>query len=422
MTSILIKNAFLDNGLTDALIAGGKFAKIAPSIDCAADNVIDAKARMALTPAFYNAHTHAAMTLLRGYADDMELFTWLNDHIWPAEARLAPEDIYHGTRLAILEMIHSGTVFFNDMYWHPQESIRAAQEMGVRAAIGTLYITGENGEVLPRNRMCNEELISQRDNYGELIQIALAPHSIYSVSHKILREIAHDSREYGMPVHIHASETAKEVSDCRIANNGKTPIECLHGLGLLGPRTILAHCVELTDNDIRLVEATGSVIAHCPCSNMKLCSGMFRFHDAVDIGGCRLAIGTDGCASNNNLSMLEEMKFAALSAKIQSGQPTAAKDSTVFMAGTRSSALAFGIDAGEIAVGRLADALLVKLDAPTMVGDYNLTANLVYSANPSVIDTVICNGEILMQNSIIPNEMDIINKARQACRKLRRRI
>ena len=163
MNSLLIRNVRLDGGGTDVLIEGNRFVRIAPGIECEGARVIDGSGK-AIVPPFYNTHTHAAMTLLRGYADDMELFTWLNDYVWPAEAKLTGDDIRIGTRLAALEMIRTGTVFFNDMYWYQPDTVRAVREMGLRAAVGLLYISGSDGEVLERNRRCNEELLELGDD------------------------------------------------------------------------------------------------------------------------------------------------------------------------------------------------------------------------------------------------------------------
>jgi 5-methylthioadenosine/S-adenosylhomocysteine deaminase len=187
-----------------------------------------------------------------------------------------------------------------------------------------------------------------------------------------------------------------------------TPIAWLDTCGMLTPKTILAHSIHLTKDDITLIRDRGCVIAHMPCSNLKLASGQFRFHEVAEQNGCRVTIGTDGCASNNNLSMLDEMKFAALSAKGETHSPTAAPAKTVFDCATRHGAEAFGIDAGVIAEGKLADALLIDLQHPLTVPCHNLVSNLVYSADSSCIDTVICDGRVLMENKIIPNERDIL--------------
>ncbi|MDR0932221.1 MAG: amidohydrolase [Victivallales bacterium] len=418
MNRILIKNVTLKGEIVDVLIDGNRFGKIAYGIEDPAARVIDGSNK-AIIPPFYNTHTHAAMTLLRGYADDMELFTWLNDYIWPAEAKLTGEDVYAGTRLALLEMIRSGTVFFNDMYWHCFDTIRAVEEMGMRCAIGLLYITGQDGEVLEHNRRCHAELLEWNGGDSGRLQIAHAPHAVYTVSEQVLRQVADDAWRDGRVIHIHASETGREVEDCLKAH-GKSPIAYLDSLGIIGPRTVLAHAVHLSDADIEIIAERGAYLAHCPCSNFKLASGQFRYRDAVQKGQCLFTIGTDGCASNNNLSMLEEMKFAALSAKSESGDPTVGKDFDIFRGATRTGAEAFGIDAGAIEENGLADALLIDLDNPRLVPNYNLVTNIVCSADSGCIDTTICDGRILMENKKIPGEEEILAEARRVCAKFRR--
>jgi 5-methylthioadenosine/S-adenosylhomocysteine deaminase len=210
----------------------------------------------------------------------------------------------------------------------------------------------------------------------------------------------------------------REVEDCRREHNGMTPVAYLDSVGLLRENTLLAHCVHLTDEDRKIIARRGAVISHCPVSNMKLCSGTFDFQSALG-AGCRVTLGTDGASSNNNLSMVEEMKFAALAAKLKSGDPTAGKDEDIFRCATVNGASYAQVNAG-IAEGCAADILLVELDHCRMVGDYNLTANLVYSADSSVMHTLICNGRVIMENHRVPHEEEIIAEARRSCDKFRR--
>jgi len=406
MNTLLIKSILLDGETRDILIEGLRFRSIAPHLDAAATRTIDGSG-MAIVPPFYNTHTHAAMTSMRGYADDIELFTWLQNHIWPTEKHITPDDVYHFSRLAILEMIRTGTVFFNDMYWHALATVRAVEEMGVRAAIGRMFIESSPGVVTERNAKENAALEALRPTLSGRIQLTFAPHAIYTVSGQTLRAIAEEARMKDELIHIHASETETEVADC-IKAHGMTPVAWLDACGMLTPKTILAHAIHLAADDISRIRDRGCVIAHMPCSNFKLASGQFRFHDVAEQNGCCVTIGTDGCASNNNLSMLDEMKFAALSAKGEAYLPTAAPAKTVFDCATRHGAEAFGIDAGVIAEGKLADALLIDLRHPLMVPCHNLISNLVYSADSSCIDTVICDGRVLMENKIVPNERAII--------------
>lgn len=277
----MLKNVVHNGQITDVAIAGKRFEKIAPGQDAAGYEVIDGKGKLAILPPFYNTHNHAAMTLLRGYADDMELFTWLNDYIWPAESRLDGEDVYAGSCLAILEMIKSGTVFFADMYWFQSQTVRAAIEMGIRSSIGMLFICDSNGELLERNRRGNLELLDQSADYPEEIMLSCAPHAVYTVSEKVLREVGEIARERDLMIHIHASETRREVEEC-LAKHNMTPISWLDHLGLLSEKTLLAHCTHLTPEDIALIAGRRSVIAHMPVSNMKLCSGSFDLTAAVN--------------------------------------------------------------------------------------------------------------------------------------------
>ncbi len=418
MSSLLLKQIVLQGKTLDVLIENDRFKKFASTISEKADYTIDGHGELALIPPFYNAHTHAAMTLLRGYADDMELFTWLNDYIWPAEARLTEDDIYWGTCLAILEMIHSGTVFFSDMYWHQRGAIQAAVRMGVRAAIGLLYLSGADGVMQEHNRKSNQEVLELEKALPPRIQITHAPHAIYTVAEPILRQVTEQANTDHRIIHIHVAETAREVAECKATHQGLTPIEYLDSVGMLGERTVLAHCVHLSDHDVELIRERRAVIVHMPCSNMKLSSGAFRFHDVFDLAGCRGALGTDGASSNNNLSMLDEVKFATLLAKHETGLPTVAKDTDVLRLATRGGADAYGIDGGIIEEGRLADAVLVKLNHPQMIGGYHLASNLAYSADSSVIDTVICDGKVLMEAGHIDGEAEIIAQAKSCCNRI----
>lgn len=408
MNDLLIKNVIHEKLVTDLLISGGRFKKIAPSIAEPASETLDFKGKMAVLPAFYNAHAHSAMTLYRGYADDLELFDWLQNYIWPAEAKLTRDQVYWGSRLAILEMIKSGTVFCHDMYWRQREFIRAAVDMKFRGTAGVMFIDNNVGD----EKLDNDEILARRSTYPEKIQISLAPHAIYTVGEKNLRRVAEQSRADDMLIHIHVAETAREVADC-LKERNVTPVKYLHSLGILGEKTVIAHSVHINDEDVQIIRDTDCVIAHCPVSNMKLVSGQLPYKQAVN-SSCRIAIGTDGASSNNNLSMLDEMKFAALSAKIQSGDPTAGKAEDIFHAATRAGALAHGIDGGLIKEGCVADCQIVNLDAPFMNAGHNLIANMVYAADSSCIDTVVCGGDILMKHRKVSGEEEILDGFRKA--------
>ncbi|MDD3886026.1 MAG: amidohydrolase [Victivallaceae bacterium] len=419
---MLLKDMILADGRTaDILIEDNRISKVAAKLDQPAGaKVIDGRGRLAAVPPFYNMHTHSAMTLLRGYADDMELFKWLNEYIWPAEAKLTGDDIYWGTRLAAQEMIRGGTVFMNDMYWFQKDTARAVEDSGLRAMIGCMFMCDGKGELLARNRVENAELLEKYSDGGRdgRIAINLAPHAVYTVSEKVFRDVAEEAAAKDLYIHLHLAETAKEVADCRAAHGGLTPTAYLDKLGLLGPKTLLAHCVHLTEEDIAILRERKCVLINSTCSNLKLCSGRMPYFEAVTRGGCRLAIGTDGASSSNNLSMFEAAKFTSLVAKERAGDPTVAPAAEVFAIATRGGAEAVGLDAGEIAPGKLADLMLIDLDSPLMIGDYSLISNLVYSADTSVVDTVICNGRVLMEHRVVPGEAEVLAEARKCCRRI----
>ncbi|MBP5300309.1 MAG: amidohydrolase [Victivallales bacterium] len=416
----VIRNTVLNGQSVDIAIEGNHFGAIAPHLSDSFDEEFDARGLFAFPP-FYNCHTHVPMVLLRGYADDLELFPWLSEHIWPAEARLTPEDIYAGTRLACLEMIKSGTVFFNDSYFMIDQSIRAVEEMGMRACIGTTWLNNGDAEACARLSAANNAVRSAYLNgeYSSRILVAEAPHAIYTVPEKDLRDTAERSARTGMLVHIHLSETAKEVADCQAAHGGLTPVEYIRECGLLNDRARLAHAVWLTEHDLELVKASGAVLVHNPTSNLKLCSGMFHFQE-IDQAGIPFTLGTDGCASNNAHSMFSEMKFAALSAKAQAKDPTAAPAERVFRLATSDGAKAFFPEGGEIAPGKLADLMLVNPDQPYFVGDYHPVSNLVYAGESSCVDSLLCNGKFLMTHRKVPCEAEILSEARRACDKFRK--
>ena len=408
---LLLKNVILDGKSAAILVENGQISAIAPELPENGTEVFDGKGRLAVLPPFYNAHNHAAMTLLRGYAEDMELFDWLNNHIWPVEAKLTAEDIYIGTKLAIMEMIRSGTVYFNDSYWHPEAALKAVQETGIRATLGLLYL----GNISDDAKSANAALIEAAKDV-ETVTVSHTPHAIYTVDKMTLQKIADMMGSDGRKVHIHVSETAKEVADS-LKEHGKTPVEYLDSLGLINERAMLAHCVHLTDRDREIIAARGAYIAHNPVSNMKLCSGMFSF-EAAKKAGCRIAIGTDGTSSNNNLSMIDEMKVAALTAKMTANLPTAGKTADIFHAATAVGAEFAGVKAGKIAPGYAADMLLVDLDHTVMSANYDIIADMVYAASSEVIDSVICNGKFLMKHHVIPGEAETVSAAKEVCKKI----
>lgn len=411
---LVIRNAMLGKKQVDVRIEGNRIAQIASHGEQTAipEGATEINATgMAVLPPFYNMHTHAAMTLLRGYADDLPLYEWLNDYIWPMEAKFGEKDIRAGVRLAILEMIKSGTVYFNDMYWMMHVMPSIVDEMGIRAGLGVSFIDN----MTPEARQRGLDFLGESYD-SELIQRVVAPHAIYTVNGENIQHYAELAQNKGLQLHIHVSETSREVEEC-VAKHGMSPVAYLDHLGVLGSNVVAAHAIHLLEDDFGILADRGVTLAHCPCSNMKLSSGIFPMQQALD-AGCRVTLGTDGVSSNNNLDMREEMKFAALLAKLNDSPSSLPAERALHMA-TREGALAVGLDAGLIEEGRLADLLLVRMDDASMTPNHNLISNWVYSANSSLVDTVICNGRILMRDRYVENEEAILAEAPVRLQKLR---
>ncbi len=401
---VLITDVLLDGKTVDVLITGNRFAAIGALKDREATRRIDGSGK-AILPSLMNGHTHAAMTLLRGYADDMPLETWLQKHIWPVEAKLTQEDIYWGTKYACLEMIKTGTTFFADMYWHLPGTVRAVEEMGLRAALSGAFFDFNDPDRAREGKAQVEKLRLASSGYSDRLQFILGPHALYTVSRESLLWARDYAREHGLLIHMHLAETRTEVENC-IKEHGRPPVEYLHELGLLSSQLIAAHCVWLTDKEADLLAAHDVQVVHNPVSNMKLASGPFPY-DMLARKGVNIGLGTDGCASNNNLDMFEEMKIAALLAKLESGDPTTLGAPAAFDMATANGAAMYGIECGKIEEGMLADCMLVDLHHPQLVPNHNLLSNLVYSASGDCVDTVVCNGRVLMQNRVVPGEQEI---------------
>ena len=411
MTTLLLKNILLDGRTTNILIKDGLFADLNAAADAAADSIYDASGE-AIVPSFFNTHTHAAMTLLRGYADDMELFTWLNDHIWPFEAKMTAQDIYNGSRLAVLEMIRSGTTFFCDMYWMMEETAQAVEEMGIRAALGVTLMDRLGEEKIAADLRFLE---SWKSPCANRVELAIAPHAVYTAGPELLERCAQAARSNGQRLTIHVSETRQEVEDC-IRARGMSPVRWLDKLGVLGPNVIAAHCVYVDPEEMDIMAERGVTVAHNPCSNMKLASGIFPAAKFA-ASGCNITIGTDGTSSNNNLDMREEMKFASLLAKVSNNSETLPAQEA-FKWATANGAKAFGLNAGVIEKSALADAVLLDLSNERLTPNYNLVSNWVYAADSRAISGVLCDGRFVMHKGVVENEEEILAKARESVARL----
>ncbi len=414
--SILIKNVQLNGKETSIYIEGNTITEIGgPKLE--ADTVISGTGQAAI-PALINTHTHAAMTLFRGYADDLELFDWLSKKIWPLEHKLTPDDVYWGTRLACLEMIKTGTTCFNDMYWHMTSAARAVEDSGIRGVISGVVFDNfdpEKGE--KEFKRCVNDIKELRDNTGPRVIASFGPHAVYTVSNELLEKLTKHAQEHDMLIHIHLAETEKENLDY-IEREGGRPVEKLAELGFFGANVICAHGVWLNEKDIRTLAEFDVKISHNPTSNMKLAIGSAIPYEQLTAAGLTVSLGTDGCASNNNLDMFESMKVATLLQKFHTNQQTVMPAHEVFEMATINGARSLRLDAGEVAEGKLADLLLVDLKHPSMVPNHDLISNLVYSANGSIVRTTICNGKILMLDRKVEGEEEVIEKCQEHAARL----
>ena len=401
----LLKNVYLRGKIVDVLIEGNRFKKISENIDEKADKIINGEGK-AIEPAFYNCHTHIPMTILKGLGDDKELHDWLIHDIWPREAKMTPEDVYYASKFAILEMIKGGTVFCNDMYQYAEETMKAIDEMGIRGVVSKPEIDIPTPHLLEKKKQIVLDFVDYKNINENRIIKGMSCHAVYTVSDEFLQFYSDIAKKYNMPIHIHACETKVEVDNCR-KKHGCTPIEHLEKFGLLTDKTILAHCVHLTDNDMDIIKKHNTKVAHCPVSNFKLKSGLMAFQKLHE-KGITVTLGTDGSASNNSLGMLEEMKVCALNAKTQAKSSKAGNVYDVYKTATINGAQAFGIDAGVIEEGKIADFVLYDLNHYLLLPNNNLISNIVYSSQNECITDVFCNGKQLMCNRKVENEEQII--------------
>ena len=408
---ILLKNVFLNGNVCDILIDGNKIAKIADKLSTVTDDIVDCSDK-AILPSFCNTHTHASMMFLRGIGEDKNLFDWLKQDIFPREAKLKPEHIYPLSRYAILEMIKTGTTCFTDMYFYVPETLRAVQNMGIRAVLPYLGMDFFDDK---KTESSIQQAIQHLKEPSRNLKIkkAICCHSVYTCSQRLIQEFSNLAKKYDAYLQIHVSETQKEVDDC-VQKYGCRPVELLYKWGFMGPKTFFAHAVHLNDDEIELVKKTGTVLGHCPTSNLKLGSGQMPLQKYLN-AGLKVTLGTDGVSSNNSLSMISEMKVAALSAKNKADSVLAATVDDAFRMATQNGFEAFGINAGEIKEGNLADFILVDMNNQFLLPNNNLKSNMIYAADSSCITDVFCDGIPVMRDRKIPHEAEIISDFKQVC-------
>lgn len=395
-----INGKIIQSGKKESLlIENDKIAEISPKIDSVPiDKIIDGNNKI-LMPGLINTHTHLSMNLFRGLADDMELDNWLNNHIWPIEAKLNGEHCYIGALLAQIEMIKSGTTTFNDMYFFMEDVARSVEESGMRGCLSYGMIDFGDPEKRENEFRENTSLIKKCNNGANgRIKTFFGPHSTFTASKELLERVRQEANKYDVGIHIHMNETEKEIKDV-VEATGKRPFEYLEDIGFLNEDVLAAHAVWLSKEEIAIIKENNVKISHNPCSNMKLASGISPVTKLLANDIC-VSIGTDGAASNNSLDMFEEMKFTSLLQKVNTMNPMVLPAEQVVNMATLDGAKSLGLenDIGSLEVGKYADMILVDINSPNLTPMSNqIASNLVYAANGSNVHTTICNGEILME-------------------------
>ena len=420
MGKILLRNIILNNQDSDILVSEGLIARIAPAgaLDCDMTDVevMDCEGKTAI-PGFVNMHTHAAMSLMRGVGEDIAFHEWL-DRIWRLEEKIDDEYVYHGTKVACLEMIKTGTTTFNDHYWHMPMARKAAIEMGLRPILAYVICDRNTPEESERQKVQCIEMYNEAMSWPEKSEFAIAIHAIYSVSEPMILWAVDFARERGLKIHIHLSETEREIEDCKALHGGMSPVEYLDSLGVLGPDVIAAHTLWLSPDDIEILGKRGVTCVHNINSNLKLSSGYKFLYKELKEAGANICLGTDGCASSNNLDMLETMKTAAMIQKAWRNDPTVMTMEEILAMATENAGKGLGLNIGKLEEGALADILIIDTDNYSFLSPGSFLANLIYSAHSDCVDSVICNGRFVMRNRVIPGEKEILKEARKILKKL----
>ncbi|MFT4880800.1 MAG: 5-methylthioadenosine/S-adenosylhomocysteine deaminase [Natronomonas sp.] len=404
--------------MSDLLVSGGRVLRPSGSVEradvlldqdagtitavdepgtVAGDDELDAEGGLVI-PGLVNAHTHVAMTLFRGAADDKPLDAWLREDIWPVEAELRAEDVAAGTRLGVAEMVRSGTTAFGDMYFFMNEVAAVAAETGLRARLGHGCISVGRPEAEARADF-EDGLDFAREYDGHAdgrIRTMFTPHSLTTVEEAHFEDFLPRAREAGLPVHFHANETTDEV-DPVLEERGQRPLAWADDLGLLAEDSFIAHGVHVDDTETNLLAERDTAVVHCPASNMKLASGMAPVQDLLD-AGVTVGLGTDGAASNNDLDMFDEVRDAAMLGKLAADDASAVEAHTAVRLATEGSAAALGFDSGRLEAGANADLAVLGLDAPHLTPQHDLVSHLAYAASGSDVRHTVCDGQVLMRD------------------------
>ena len=376
--------------------SAGEVLEVAPVVE-SGDETLDCAGSLVM-PGLVNAHTHVAMTLLRGYADDKSLQPWLQEDIWPAEAELTADDVRVGAELGVVEMLKSGTTAFADMYFHVPQIADVVERAGLRARLGHGVVTVAK-EADTAHDDAAESMAVAREFDGAAdgrIRTAFMPHSLTTIGEAFLREFVPEAREAGVPVHTHANENREEVTPI-VEERGERPLAYAREVGLLEDGDFLAHGVHLDDGEIDILAETGASVVHCPASNMKLASGMAPVQAMLD-AGVTVGLGTDGAASNNDLDLFDEMRDAAMVGKLAAEDASAVAAPDVVRMATEGSAAAAGLPVGRVEAGDTADLAVIDFEAPHLTPTHDFVSHLVYAARGSDVRHTLCDGQVLVHD------------------------
>ncbi len=422
MNRLLIGDVYLWGTQKDILIEGEYIVDVVDHSDTYVSThrdkntqFIDGK-NFAAIPGFANMHTHAAMTLMRGSQEDSRLKQWLKS-IWKQEAKLDEELIYYGTKLACIEMLKTGTTLYNDQYFMASVAQKANNEIGIRAHHSHVFLDlGDKKNILKQREEC-EKMYADSKKWGKLSSFDISVHAPYTVSKENIIWAKDFANKHNLNIHIHIAETGQERLDS-LRKYKLSPVAYLNELDLYSKNVIAAHCIWIDEHDIEILGQNKVNIVHNINSNLKLASGYkFKYQELID-SGANVCIGTDGCASSNNLDMLEAVKTTALVQKAWRKDPSSIPVKTLLNSSTINGYNAFGLKGGKIAKGYLADLLLININNYSFTPNINFLANLIYSAHSDCVDTVICNGQIVMKNRVVKGEEEVLDKVNKLYKKL----
>ena len=402
MFDVVIKNGlcFVDGEFVQANVGlEGNLIAYVGKDNVRGDLEIDAKEKIVI-PGLFNAHTHLAMTLFRGYAEDLPLKDWLEKKIWKVEKLLEPRDVYWGSLLGILEMLKSGTTAFSDLYIHMDEVAKAVGESGIRAVLSYGMADRGNKEKAELELKIGTEFIKNWDNaFNGRIKAIFGPHAPYTCTPSFLRRVKDVARELNTHVHIHVAETKWEVEHVKSAY-GKTPIRLLDDIGFLDEKTVIAHAIWIDEEEMKILKERNVSVVHCPISNLKLASGIAKVKNLHDLG-INVCLGTDGASSNNTYNLFEEIKMTSLLQKVITGRADALKAKDVLKMATENGYRAYGIKGGRLEKGYLADIVLIDRRKHNYCPMYDPLHSLVYASYGCEVTHVIVDGELIVEDGIV---------------------